>query len=332
MVKAYELPIPFGWYAVAYSDELAVGDVKALYYFDRDLVLYRSESGQPVLLNAFCPHLGAHLGHGGTVKGEHIACPFHAWEFAGDGHCKNVPYAKNMPPRVKDKQCIHSYPVVEKNQTIWAWYHPENAEPSFDVMDLPEFADDAWTPPLRYDWEFRGAIQETSENGVDAAHFIYVHTAQSIPEGEFLYEGPLRRAYYESKAPDMDEHGNIDTTGTKWRDNQLETSSYGPGQTWQKFMGLFDTLMQGTVTPIDANRVHLRFAFIQPKDQHETQQVMATALMEEITRQVQQDIPIWENKIYQPDPVLCDGDGPIAKHRKWFSQFYAEWAKKERVA
>ena len=39
--------------------------------------------------------------------------------------------------------------------------------------------------------------------------------------------------------------------------------------------------------------------------------------------QVEQDIPIWENKIYLDTPLLCDGDGPIRKYRKWFSQFYA---------
>jgi 3-ketosteroid 9alpha-monooxygenase subunit A len=35
-----------------------------------------------------------------------------------------------------------------------------------------------------------------------------------------------------------------------------------------------------------------------------------------------QDIEIWETKIYRNDPVLCDGDGPITKLRKWYDQFY----------
>jgi hypothetical protein len=44
---------------------------------------------------------------------------------------------------------------------------------------------------------------------------------------------------------------------------------------------------------------------------------------DEIVHQVEQDLPIWENKVYLESPVLCDGDGPIAKYRKWFQQFYA---------
>jgi 3-ketosteroid 9alpha-monooxygenase subunit A len=35
-----------------------------------------------------------------------------------------------------------------------------------------------------------------------------------------------------------------------------------------------------------------------------------------------QDAEIWETKVYQPDPILCDGDGPINKLRKWYEQFY----------
>ena len=35
------------------------------------------------MLDAYCPHLGAHLAEGGRVQGESVRCPFHAWEFDG---------------------------------------------------------------------------------------------------------------------------------------------------------------------------------------------------------------------------------------------------------
>ena len=72
MATRYNKPIPFGWFAVAYCDELAVGDVKPLHYFDQDLVLFRTASGAASVMDAFCPHLGAHLGHGGKVHGDNI--------------------------------------------------------------------------------------------------------------------------------------------------------------------------------------------------------------------------------------------------------------------
>ena len=42
----------------------------------------------------------------------------------------------------------------------------------------------------------------------------------------------------------------------------------------------------------------------------------------EISRQFDEDLPIWENKIFLERPVLCDGDGPIGAMRRWGRQFY----------
>lgn len=70
-------PFPVGWFLVSYSDELAVGQVKPIKAMGHDLVLFRGEDGKARVLGAWCPHLGAHLGHGGTVVGNDIVCPFH---------------------------------------------------------------------------------------------------------------------------------------------------------------------------------------------------------------------------------------------------------------
>ena len=59
------LPIPFGWFMVAYTDELLVGEVKPLFYFGKDLVLWRGEDGRARVIDAYCKHLGAHMGYGG---------------------------------------------------------------------------------------------------------------------------------------------------------------------------------------------------------------------------------------------------------------------------
>ena len=39
-----ELPIPNGWFAVAFSNELVPGEVRRIHYFDEDLVLYRGRA------------------------------------------------------------------------------------------------------------------------------------------------------------------------------------------------------------------------------------------------------------------------------------------------
>jgi len=322
MARRYRLPIPFGWYGIAFSEELPAGEVRILQYVGRDLVAFRTESGQARVVDAHCPHLGAHLGHGGEVVGENIRCPFHHWEFDGEGVCRKVPYAKRIPARVNDGGGLYAYPTVEKNGVVWAWYHPERADPSFEVAELDELNSDEWSDYRHFDWTVNAAVQETAENAADAAHFAYVHQSREVPVGEITLDGPRRWADFPSKVPAMNPDGSLDTTGTRWRENHLHTANYGPGMTWQRFTGLFDTVMLGLITPIRDDQLHMRFAFKQRKGMTEGQLVMAKALVEIISSQVEQDIPIWDNKIYQPAPRLCDGDGPIAEFRKWFRQFY----------
>ena len=40
---------------------------------------------------------------------------------------------------------------------------------------------------------------------------------------------------------------------------------------------------------------------------------------------VSQDIPIWENKIYRPRPVLTKSEKYILEHRRWSRQFYSNY-------
>jgi len=47
-----------------------------------------------------------------------------------------------------------------------------------------------------------------------------------------------------------------------------------------------------------------------------------TEYVENLTVGFLEDVQIWENKIYRPDPNLCDSDGPIARFRRWAAQYY----------
>ena len=324
--ERYDQPIPFGWYAIEYSANIKPGDVKPLKYFDEDLVLFRTESGEAQVLDAYCPHLGAHLGHGGLVKGESISCPFHAWEFNGQGMATNIPYARRTPPKVKNKQCIKSYPVVEKNQMIWAWYHPYDAAPTFEVEDIPEIGHEDWSEVSTFDWVIPSIIQETGENAADIAHFVTVHGMPDMPDGEVTYDGIRRVTEFDGAAKKVSDDGTIARNNNS---NNLEaihlfSANTGPGQTMQRFSRLFDIVMMGTITPIDTQNIHLRFNFTLPKEATDIKKAIAEGIRNEIVRQVEQDIPIWEHKKYLPQPILCDGDGPIGQYRRWFKQFYAE--------
>ena len=125
--RRFPFPLPNGWYQVAYSDEVPVGEVKPLRYFATELVAFRGEDGEAHVLDAYCPHLGAHLGHGARVVGDRIRCPFHALEFAGSGRCARIPYAKRIPPRAE----IRSWRVCEKNGMVLVHFDKQGRPPAF---------------------------------------------------------------------------------------------------------------------------------------------------------------------------------------------------------
>ena len=82
-----------GWHIVLFSQELRVGEVKSLRYFDRDLVAWRGESGQVAILDAHCPHLGAHPAQAGKpgAHGESRRVVLAAAAGAGDQVAHGVP-------------------------------------------------------------------------------------------------------------------------------------------------------------------------------------------------------------------------------------------------
>jgi len=98
---------PTGWFQIGWSDDFAVGDVTSLHYFNQDLVAYRTASGSLLVIDAYCPHFGAHLGHGGRVDGDYLVCPFHGWTWDAEGRNVSIPYSA----RTNKSKRLLRYPV-----------------------------------------------------------------------------------------------------------------------------------------------------------------------------------------------------------------------------
>ena len=53
MSERCDLPIPNGWFAIAWSKDVAPGEVIRTHYFEQDLVVFRTESGVVNVLDAY---------------------------------------------------------------------------------------------------------------------------------------------------------------------------------------------------------------------------------------------------------------------------------------
>jgi 3-ketosteroid 9alpha-monooxygenase subunit A len=310
--KRFPFPHPYGWFMVAYEDDLAVGEVTAIRYWSTDLVLWRDEAGDFHLQDAYCPHLGAHLGVGGKVRGAELECPFHGWLFDGTGTCTKIPYSE----RVNKKAQLHTYPVVVRNRMVFAWRHPDNVEPLWEVPVVEEIGDPAWSDFSRSSFTINTIPQEMSENGVDPAHFRYVHGTDEVAEVEtYELDGPFSAM--------LSKQSYVTPRGVTY--GRIDVYNYGPGMSKVWFSGIVDAVNVATTTPIDENTTQVRFSFIVRKfDDEKMTSTVADAFVKEINKQIVEDTPIWEHKTFRPVPALADTDGPILKFRKWYSQFYAE--------
>lgn len=303
---------PTGWFQVAWSHEIEAKEVKPIQVFGKELVMFRTESGELQVIDAYCPHLGAHLGHGGCVEGEAIKCPFHAWKFTGDGKCVDVPYADKIPPKAK----LRGWPVHEHSGLILVWHDIDKRDPLWRVPEFPEFYSDEWSDGHFRQWRIRSHNQEMGENVVDTAHFKYLHGMTQQPPAAI----ELRDHVFHMETPTFMTSGAGDVQGT------LESNSYGFGVATNRFTGFVETLVLGNVTAADDEFVDIRFTFLVKKmGGADITKGIGRAFAAEVARQLEQDIPVWENKIYLDRPALCGGDGPFMKYRKWGRQFFPDW-------
>lgn len=292
---------PRGWYQIAYSDELAIGGVMPIVALGEDLVLYRGADGVARVLDAHCPHLGAHLGHGGRVEGDCIRCPFHGWRFSGAGECVEIPRAAKIPPRA----ALRTHDVREQSGLILlAHGAPDWAPPA-----IAEYGQPGWTGYRRQRWHIRTHIQEMAENIVDCAHFPVIHQTLSAPETRVETVGHVVRARSTMMMPTP--RGPV--VGT------IEWDGHGLGFWLLRLRGILETLIVGCSTPTDGEHVDVRFSFLSHGDPESR---LASALVDDVCRQVDDDIPIWEHKIYRARPLLSAADGPIMAVRSWAAQFY----------
>ena len=121
MGDRFPFGLPNGWYVVATSDELKPGRMLSRRYFERDLVVYRTEGGALSVIDAHCPHMGAHLGRHGKLVGETLQCGFHGFRYRADGQCVATAYDGPPPAAARLRRWEHR----EKNGVILVWFDPQ---------------------------------------------------------------------------------------------------------------------------------------------------------------------------------------------------------------
>lgn len=316
---------PEGWYAVAFSKELAQAAVLRRKVAGRELVVFRTESGEACVFDAFCPHLGAHLAEGGKVVGERIQCPFHGFQFDTQGKCIETPYGESLPTK-----CLKKWHVQEAFGAVLCFLG--DGEPSWSISEVAEqHAQLDWSPAACRIWVIRTHPAEIIENTVDIGHFSPVHGYEKVEMlSDMLAEGPhLNMNYRITRNRGL--FGKYDKNRIV-ADLNINASGVGHSrvQVYDQRLGL---QMRTVVmpTPIDDELTEVRvttqvgaipnIALLRLFPQRWIKKLLSEIAANEMGKDFLPDKRIWENKIYQKKPSLVRGDGPIIQYRRWTEQF-----------
>lgn len=330
MSQFVTLPIPNSWYAVAFSSELKPGTVLSRTLAEHELVIFRTRSGRLSVMDAYCPHLGAHMGIGGTVEGETIRCPFHAFRFDTGGVCVATSYGTKPPPAARAKV----WPLREVNGILFVYYDSRGEAPTWEP---PALDCEHWTTPRFAVLDIHDHPQETVENGVDIGHFAVVHGYDAVNVRKDLQiEGPHFHVSYAARRPmpylgalgaKVDFDFALDIYGLGFSLVNVTVSKYGaqarlfilarPTVKDRIDLGLALSLKKID----DPGKVH-PLARLVPRQV--LTNLIARGIHQSLIHDTKQDLVIWEHKRYIHPPALAEGDGPIGKYRIWARQFYHE--------
>lgn len=290
------------------------------------MVMFRDADHVPVVMDAYCPHMGAHMGRGGDLVDGTIRCPFHHFCFDSSGACVSTPYKKRLP-----RARARVWPTMERNGLVLCWHDEAGGEPSFDI---PRLQPDGYEPFETKTFEpLRSHPQETTENSVDLGHLSVVHGYTDIEVLKPLRtDGPYLTARYAMSRenpflpmlPKIRAEFEVHALGLGYSFVEVEVADLG-----------LRSRHYVLPTPMDGERIELRVAAAirldRPREMSKVLGIlpgkMARRIVSEVVfrnyvSDVSQDFVIWENKRYMQPAALAEGDGPVGPYRKWCKQFY----------
>jgi phenylpropionate dioxygenase-like ring-hydroxylating dioxygenase large terminal subunit len=343
------------WYPVVRSEDLAPGKPEKVNIFGLNFVAFRDDEGKARVLSDTCCHRGGSLGgvwssleNAPRIVNGCIVCPYHGWEFNGDGKCVNIPsigYGTDTPPRAK----IDGYPVEEKYGIVFAFLGDLSEEERPPLMEIEEYGQPGWRANSVLILEVDYYYERSIENGLDPAHNEFVHPTHGFSgmnrdtykvndcEVEDHRQGWGFWFWHLFDAPPLpgSNHPTAKASGgeTPWGGVKTKRTQVKAGG------GTYGPNMMPTYINITPDKMFRQYFFEQPVDDDKTRIFflnMRNFLLEpEHDGPIHarnkviagQDIAVLNNLYPRRTPVsntkevLMPADKPIAAYREWLRKF-----------
>ena len=308
-----------GWHCLGKADEYT-STPKTLNYFGKRLAAYRGEkSGKVIILDSYCPHMGADLSRG-TVHNDSLKCPFHEWSWGSDGVCDDIPYADNIP----SKAVIGSYPTMETNGLLFVWHDHEGLPPI--ESQTPKKIDDYYTGEWS-DWQIAkftidSNCRELVDNMADMAHFGPVHYS-TVDSFKNIQDAHTYTQFMSGGHEILADEGQKFTSVATYEGPAYMTTTMTGSMEGHEMV----THLLVANVPISQDQFEIFLGVMLKKDgalsTKENDAMVAEYTQMSIDSFVQ-DVEIWNTKVRVDNPIMCDGDGPLNMLRKWYEQFYMD--------
>ena len=221
--------------------------------------------------------------------------------------------------------------MAERNESVYIWHDVEGRDPFFDAPDV--FAELRRRQQRRRLLPAAAALyretlelhpQYVLENGVDFAHFKFVHKTPIVPVfTRHDFDDPVSYVDFTITFEGDDEQAIDDVK------SGVEAINGGLGVAVTKSWGMVDNRTISAITPVDDDTSDVRFmVYIGRTPSSRTRRgprTKAQEFGEEIIRQFTQDVHIWQHQRYSDPPALSASEYEgFTAIRKWAMQFYPD--------
>ncbi|PHQ34276.1 aromatic ring-hydroxylating oxygenase subunit alpha [Rhodopirellula bahusiensis] len=168
-----------GWQLVTTTTGLSKpGDYQAMDRLGVPLIV-RNHDGELVALRNVCAHRQCQLVTEGGGHAKDLKCPYHGWQYGGDGRTRKIPAAKNFPHFDRERYRLNRYPVQVVGQLVFVNLAGEATTPGDDdwVGDFAAKTDaKLWQQVLHEELEYSCDWKIPIEGSLESYHLSEVHS------------------------------------------------------------------------------------------------------------------------------------------------------------
>jgi phenylpropionate dioxygenase-like ring-hydroxylating dioxygenase large terminal subunit len=161
------------WYVIGTPGDFVANKPKKITIWSKNYVVWKNSDGKYNCLDDVCSHKGASLS-GGKIHNNCAVCPYHGYEFNGNGTLVKVPGLNFQSSPIHD---VSKYSIIEKNGWVYINTMKTNiSEPEMqiNIFEEEEFAKNYSVVYLNMDFNCYSRV--LSENSLDVMHIGFVHT------------------------------------------------------------------------------------------------------------------------------------------------------------